>query len=359
MKKLLVNLGNRSYPVLIGPEVLGKSGHILAGLGFASPPIVVSNARVMRLHGKVLLDSLERVFGRAPVIRIGDGERFKNNSSVERIYRGLFRARADRRSWILAFGGGVVGDVAGFAAATYMRGIPYVGVPTTLLAQVDSSIGGKVGINCADGKNLIGAFHQPAAVLSDTGTLRTLPARELACGLYEAVKCGAIGSASLLRYLDRHLDDVLRCAPASVSRVVLDAARIKAEVVAHDEREVHARMILNFGHTVGHALEAATLYRRFRHGEAVAWGMVAAAQFGGLEGREARRLLGLIHRIGKLPSLGGISAGQVWSALQRDKKSASGKIRMVLLQRLGQAAVVDAVDPARLKGFLTSFLAHP
>jgi len=360
VRRLQVELGSRSYPVFVGPGLLANAGKILTRLGFAAPPVVVTNPLVLRLHGRVLLASLEHAFGRVPVVQIRDGERFKNQATLNRIYRGLFGARADRRSWIVAFGGGVVGDVVGFAAATYMRGIPFVGVPTTLLAQVDSSVGGKVGINMALGKNLIGAFHQPSAVLSDTTVLRTLPAREVASGIYEIVKCGAIRSEPLLGYLKRKLSAVRACEAPAIVHVILEAVRIKAEVVTRDEREANTRMILNYGHTIGHALEAATNYRRFRHGEAVAWGMMAAGELGCAMGRmrieEAQWLMRLIHRIESLPPLRGISAARVWNVLQRDKKFHGGKIRMVLLRRLGQPEIVDDFDPSRLRRLIADFL---
>lgn len=360
MRRLWVELGDRSYPVFIGPGVLEKAGKLLTSLGFATPPVVVTNPLVLRLHGKVLLASLEHVFGSLPVVQVGDGERFKSQRTLNRIHDGLFHARADRRSWIVAFGGGVVGDVAGFAAATYMRGIPFVGIPTTLLAQVDSSVGGKVGINTARGKNLIGAFHQPSAVLSDTVALRTLPARDVASGIYEIVKCGAIRLEPLLRYLERNLAAVLACEAPAIVHVILEAVRIKAQVVAHDEREAGIRMILNYGHTIGHALEAATSYRRFRHGEAVAWGMIAAAELGCATGRmrveDAERLMRLIRRIEPLPPMRGVSLARVWDALQHDKKVRDGKLRMVLLRRLGQPEIVDDLDPFRLRCLVADFL---
>lgn len=256
----------------------------------------------------------------------------------------------------------MVGDLAGFAAATFMRGIPLVNVPTTLLAQVDSAIGGKVGINVSQGKNLIGAFHQPRAVFSDIGTLRTLPRRERAAGLYEIVKCGAIRSRALLKYLEERLEDIHSCKPDALEHIILEASRVKAKIVSGDETESHLRMILNYGHTVGHALEAATEYRRFKHGEAVGWGMVAAVEFGRemdmLTPAEADRLVRLIHRIEKLPSLRGISAPSVWNALRRDKKIRAGEIRMVLLTRLGQAVVCDHIDPLHLRQFLGRFLSQ-
>jgi 3-dehydroquinate synthase len=360
MKTLHVDLGSRSYPVVVGEGLLKCAGRLLSGLGLTSSPMVVTNSTVWRLHGSALQYSLGDLWNPALVLSIGDGEQYKNHATLQRIYERLFRARADRRSWILAFGGGVVGDVAGFAAATFMRGIPYVSIPTTLLSQVDSSIGGKVGINVPQGKNLIGAFHQPSAVLSDTSVLRTLPRRELSAGLYEVLKCGAIRSEPLLSYLERRLAAILDCRPAALEHIVVAASRIKAEVVSRDEREQELRMVLNYGHTVGHALEAVTAYRRFKHGEAVAWGMIAALQFGralGLADREeTERLVRLIRRVAPLPPLGGIELTPLWNALRRDKKFRAGDIRMVLLPRLGRAKIVADIDPSSLRLFLKKFL---
>ncbi len=362
MKILRVAVPERVYSIMIGADILRQAGRILAGFNFACPPVIISNPTVLQLHGPVLLGSLEKSFGKAHVIRIGAGERYKNHATLLKIYQGLARAGADRRSWVLAFGGGVIGDIAGFAAATFMRGIPYVSVPTTLLAQVDSSIGGKVGVNLPQGKNLIGSFHQPWAVLSDTGVLRTLPRRELAAGLYEVVKAGAIRSERLLGYLERHLREVMDCRTAELQHIILEAARIKAEVVSRDEREKGLRMILNFGHTIGHALEAATRYERFKHGEAVAWGMIAGLRFGrelGLRPDESGRLEKLIQNVENLPSLRGIRCDAVWRALLRDKKFHSGHIQMVFLEQLGEAGIHFDIDPRKLQGFLRRFLAGP
>jgi 3-dehydroquinate synthase len=362
MRTLKVDLGTRSYPIFVGENLLGRAGSIFSGLGFSRPPIVLSNSTVLRLHGAGLIDSLERSFGEVPVIKIGDGERYKNHTTLLKIYDGLFRAKADRRSWLLAFGGGVIGDITGYAAATFMRGIPYASAPTTLLAQVDSSIGGKVGVNLSQGKNLIGSFHQPSAILSDTGILCTLPKRELASGIYEVVKTGAIRSEKLLGYLERNLQGILNCRASAMQHIVLEASRIKARVVSGDEREEDLRIILNYGHTVGHALEAATLYRRFKHGEAIAWGMIAALGFGSelglLDQEQAARLVELIHGVERLPSLNGISSAILWSALQRDKKFRSGCIRMVFLPRLGETEIRSDIDPFRLRSFLRMFLAN-
>jgi 3-dehydroquinate synthase len=362
MKRVRVDLEERSYPIMVGNGLLQQTGDLFKRLGFSRPPVVISNPRVLRFHGQPLLQSLERRFGPISVIRIRDGERFKNQVSLQHVYDQLFRARADRKSWLIAFGGGVVGDLAGFAAATYMRGIPYVNVPTTLLAQVDSSIGGKVGINVRQGKNLIGVFHQPSAVLTDTAVLSTLPSRELASGLFEVVKCAAIRSETLLRYLERRLPEIQSCQPHALEYVVLESCRIKAEVVSRDEREGKHRMILNYGHTVGHALEAATHYRKFTHGEAVAWGMLAALQFGSelgiLSSDQGDRLARLIRRVEELPALSGISFQALWQALSHDKKFGSARIRMILLPRLGASKICDDIDRARLKRFLKNFLAN-
>jgi 3-dehydroquinate synthase len=355
-----VELAERSYPIIVGRNLLPNAGAILARKGFKSAPVVITNRTVFKLHGDLFQKSLQRAYGEVPVIFIGDGEKYKNHATLFCIYDGMFRANADRRSWILAFGGGVVGDISGYAAATFMRGIPYVMAPTTLLAQVDSSIGGKVAINVQQGKNLIGSFHQPATVLSDTDALSTLPARELASGLYEVVKCGAIGSETLLRYVERHLSEILSCRPQALAHIVMEAARIKADVVARDEKESSIRMILNYGHTVGHALEAATSYGKFKHGEAVAWGMIAAIGFGRelglLRSDEAIRLTGIIRQISHLPSIDGISLNRMWNALVRDKKFQSGGIRMIFLPRLGEAQILTSIDPSSLRQFLRNFL---
>ncbi len=362
LNKFYVDLGERKYPIIAGQGILSEAGRLLAESGFKTAPIVVSNAKVWRLHGAVLERSLKKVFGSTSLIRIGDGERFKDHDTLLKIYQAMFRAHADRRSWILAFGGGVIGDIAGFAAATFMRGIRYVMVPTTLLAQVDSSVGGKVAINVKEGKNLIGAFYQPTAVLTDVAVLKTLPKRELASGLFEVIKSAAIRSESLLSYLESKLPEVLNCSPRETEEMVANTAKIKAEVVALDEKESGMRMILNYGHTVGHALETATDYRRFKHGEAVGWGMIAAIGYGRelglLQQEEASRLIRLIHRAGRLPSLSGISVGNLWDSLVRDKKFRSGSIRMVLLPRLGEAEIRDGIEPESLRQFLKIFLAE-
>ncbi len=360
MKTLTVNLKERSYRVVVGGGALARSGDILYRQGFRTAPVIVANGTVLRLHGDRLLGALRGAFGPSPLIRIPDGERYKNHQTLLKIYDGLFRARADRRSWILAFGGGVTGDIAGFAAATFMRGIRFVMVPTTLLSQVDSSIGGKTGINVPQGKNLVGAFYQPSAVIADTGVLETLPGRQLRSGLFEVLKCGAIRSRPLLDYIDRRLPDILDRHPGALEHIIVAAAGIKADVVALDETEGGLRMILNYGHTIGHAIEAAGGYRRFTHGEAVAWGMIAALGYGRelgvLGAEETGRLNRLIRKAGRLPAVGGLGPEEVWRALLRDKKFGGGDVRMVLLRGLGEGAVFNGIDARSLRRFLGRFL---
>jgi 3-dehydroquinate synthase len=362
MKTLDVNLGARSYTILVGGRALTRAAAVVEPLGFETAPIIITNRTVFELHGGSLLDGLKR-FGPSAIVEIGDGERFKSHQTLFKLYREMLRIRADRRSWILSLGGGVVGDIAGFAAATFMRGIRFVNAPTTLLAQVDSSVGGKVGINVPEGKNLVGAFHQPSAVLSDVSTLGTLPDRELGAGLFEVVKTAAIWSEPFVGYLERSLPRILERKANALEHVVVEACRVKAEVVSKDEREQSLRMILNFGHTVGHALEAATAYRRFKHGEAVGWGMLAALAFGRtlgrMDDRSVARLGRLISRVAPLPSLRGIGIEGVWTALCRDKKFRSGGIRMAMLSAIGRCEIVTDVDPDELRRFLVSFLASP
>jgi 3-dehydroquinate synthase len=360
VKTIRVLAKRSQYPIWIGQDLIHRTGELFTKEGLGSPPVVVTNETVWDLHGRALQRALRPNYGRVAKITIGDGERFKNRATLARIHDGLFELHADRHSWILAFGGGVVGDIAGFAAATYMRGISVVHIPTTLLSQVDSAIGGKVGIDVPQGKNLIGAFHQPRAVLSDPTVLKTLPERELAAGLYEVVKYGAIRSASLMQFLDKHLEKILSGDGSALERIVAECSGIKADVVSADEKEAGLRMILNFGHTVGHALESATHYRRFRHGEAVAWGMVAALGFGsrmGLAGEgEASTIIRLIHRVERLPGLHGIEFREVWNALERDKKFRGGKIRLILLRRIGESEIRGDIDPERLRKYLRTFL---
>jgi 3-dehydroquinate synthase len=313
---------------------------------------IVSSPTVWRLHGA----DLQRTMGGGEAILIPDGERYKTLHSVSRIYEALIRAGADRGSALVALGGGVVGDTAGFAAATFLRGITLVHVPTTLLAQVDSSIGGKVGVNHALGKNLIGAFHQPAVVLVDPLLLKTLPRREFRSGLYEVVKYGMIASRGLFERVRTHTKAIFARDPVQLVPTIVESCRIKADVVSRDEREGGLRRILNFGHTVGHALEAATHYRRFRHGEAIALGMLAAADLakarGALAAQDERALAGLIAALGPLPSAADLSIPVVLDAVRRDKKVVNGRLHFVIAVEIGATTTVDDVTEDELVAVL-------
>src|SRR5438477_7455097 len=272
-QRLDVSTPSRRYAITLGEGILDRLTHVLDEIGAPARRFVVSSPLVWRFHGQRFA-----AVTRAEPILVPDGERFKQLPTVGRVYEALIRANADRASTLITFGGGVIGDLAGFAAASYLRGIPLVHVPTTLLAQVDSSIGGKVGVNHALGKNLIGAFYQPHGVLIDPSVLGTLPRREFRAGLYEVIKYGMTSSASLFDRIARDRTAIFTREPEALLPVIAESCRIKASVVSADEREAGLRRILNFGHTAGHAIEAVTKYRRYRHGEAVAYGMLVAAQ---------------------------------------------------------------------------------
>jgi len=293
-----------------------------------------------------------RSFAEPPIaLFLPPGEEHKNIKNVERLTREMVRAGGDRGSLLIAFGGGIVGDVGGFVAAVFMRGIPYVQIPTTFLAQVDSSVGGKVGVNLPEGKNLVGSFLQPRAVFADIGVLGTLSDRELRAGLMESVKAGIIRDRALVRFMEQRADAILQREPKALERVIAASIRMKADVVRRDEREGGLRMILNFGHTVGHALEQATRYKTMLHGEAVAWGMVAALAVarrrGTITGAQMERLEKLVYRYGSLPKLK-VSAGRVLAATGSDKKNVGGVRRFVLPIGIGDAGVVEDVTAAEL-----------
>jgi 3-dehydroquinate synthase len=350
--RLDLHTGERSSTILIAENIVDRLPVVLDAQRIGPRRFIVSNPVVWRLHG----EQIQRAFGGVEPILIPDGERFKTLQSVSRIYDALIRANADRASVLIAIGGGVIGDTAGFAAATFLRGIPLVHVPTTLLAQVDSSIGGKVGVNHALGKNLIGAFHQPALVVIDPAMLRTLPRREFRSGLYEVVKYGMIASRPLFNRVAGETKAIFDRDPAVLGPAIVESARIKADVVAKDEREAGLRRILNYGHTVGHALEAVTKYRRFRHGEAIGYGMLAAADLavarGALADSERQALAGLITLLGPLPPIADLPIGDVLDAVRRDKKVVHGRLHFVIAIQIGAAMTVDDVTEDELRGVL-------
>jgi 3-dehydroquinate synthase len=319
---------------------------------------VLTSAPIWELWG----DCMQRSFPEAPVtLFLEPGEEHKTIKSVESLLRQMARAGGDRGSLLIAFGGGIVGDVGGFLAAIFMRGIPYVQVPTTFLAQVDSSVGGKTGVNLPEGKNLVGSFYHPLAVFADIGVLATLPERELRAGLMESVKAAIIRDRALARYLEEHAGDVLGGDAKALEKVIAASIRIKAGVVNRDERESGLRMILNFGHTVGHALEQVTGYKLLLHGEAVGWGMVAALYLarerGTISGRQFERLERLIHLYGPLPELK-LRAARVVAAACGDKKNVGGVRRFVLPVGIGDAGVVEDVTAVDLEAAVGYMLAR-
>ena len=342
------------YQVLIGRGLVTELGGLLGDPKAATATIVVSCPPVWRRHGA----KLRAIVGREKPMLIPDGERAKTLATVEKIYDAMIRRRLDRSATLVAFGGGVVGDVAGFAAATYLRGIRLVQVPTTLLAQVDSAIGGKVGVNLPEGKNLVGSFHAPALVVCDPDVLKTLPRREFRAGLFEVVKYGAIASRQLFERISTSLTAIFNQEPAVLSDVIADCCRIKARVVELDEREAGPRRVLNFGHTVGHALEAITKYRRFLHGEAVAYGMLAAARLsvarGLLTPEEEARLQDVITRMGALPLVTDLSIRPALEAITHDKKVMGGRLHFVLARGLGATAIVSDVEPKEIAAAMNS-----
>ena len=342
-----VRAGSRPSIVHIAEGLAARLPAVLDEARIAARRFVVSSPVIWKLHGPAL-----QTVTKAEVILLPDGERYKTLQSAARIYEALIRSEADRGSVVVAVGGGVVGDVAGFAAATYLRGITLVHVPTTLLAQVDSSIGGKVGVNHQLGKNLIGAFHQPALVVTDPLLLATLPRREFRSGLYEVVKYGMIASRDLFDRIVRDSRAIFARDPAVLLPAIIESCRIKADVVSADERESGPRRVLNFGHTVGHALEAITKFRRFRHGEAIAYGMIAAADLavrrGALAPRERQALVELITQLGPLPPIADLSAAQVVEAVRRDKKVVNGRLHFVICIEIGATTIVDDVTEDEL-----------
>jgi len=336
-----------SYEILIAAGLLDTLEKRLTKLTSGKLPkiFIVTSPEIWGLWSKTVLGS----FKESPtVLFLPPGERHKRLASVESLAQQLAESGADRDSLLLALGGGVIGDITGFLAAIYMRGIRYVQLPTTLLAQVDSSLGGKTGVNLLAGKNLIGSFHHPLAVLADTNTLATLPAAELRAGLQESIKSGIIYNAKLFRFMEQNSDAILSGNPAALTRVVTASIRVKADVVSKDERESGLRMILNFGHTLGHAIEAATGYKKLLHGEAVGWGSIAATYVslhrGTITQKEADRIISTILMYGPLPRFTA-KAEKLVTLTYSDKKTRSGKRAFVLAKGIGATEIaLDVTD---------------
>jgi 3-dehydroquinate synthase len=353
MRTVRVELGNRAYDILIGPKLLDDIGSTFRERGIGQRIFVITNPVVFDLYGEGVMSSLAAAGFKVVHLQIPDGEPSKSLHTVENIYTYLIAQKADRRSTLVALGGGVTGDIVGFVAATFLRGIPYVQLPTTLLAQVDSSVGGKTGVNHRLGKNLIGAFYQPHLVCVDTKTLSSLPVREFRSGLYEVIKYGLIYDREFFDFIADNLPAILSREGTFLERIISRCCEIKAQVIAIDEREENLRRILNFGHTMGHALEAATEYERFKHGEAVAYGMLAAAHLSHREGLIDESTLERISRaicaVGSLPSAADISFDQLSAAMRRDKKREEDQIVFVLLDKIGQTEIRSGFEETLLE----------
>ena len=354
--EIVVELGARRYRILIGAGLLGQPQHWLDAIG-GRHLLVISDENVAPLYASRISAGLA---GRKlSQLMLPPGETHKTLDSVATIFDALAEMGASRDATIIALGGGVIGDLAGFAAACWMRGIAFVQMPTTLLAMVDSSVGGKTGVNLAQGKNLVGAFHQPRAVVMDTDTLATLPPRELVAGFAEVVKYGALGDADFFAWLEGNASALLAREPAALTHAIATSCRHKAAIVAHDETEQGERALLNFGHTFAHALETASGYGTLLHGEAVAIGMVLAAQLSTQLGRasvaDAERLAAVLARFG-LPTAipAGLDADVLIALMQLDKKNLSGRLRLILWRGIGQAEIVPDVDEAAIRDVLTT-----
>ena len=350
-QRVEIDLGERSYAILIGASLLGEAA-TYAALPAASSALIVSNVTVAPLYAQRLQAALQRRFKTIHLVMLPDGEVYKDWATLQLIFDALLQNGCDRKTVLFALGGGVVGDMTGFAAASYMRGVPFVQVPTTLLAQVDSSVGGKTGINHPLGKNMIGAFYQPQLVVCDLEVLATLPNRELSAGLAEVIKYGPIADMVFFDWIETNLDALLDKEPAALAHAIRRSCEIKAWVVAQDERESGLRAILNFGHTFGHAIESGLGYGEWLHGEAVGCGMVMAARLsqrlGLIDQAFVERLTRLIGRAGlavRAPLLSSTdNAGRYLELMRIDKKSEAGEIRFVLISEPGKAALRSAPE---------------
>lgn len=334
-----VRTPHTSYPNVVQRGVLARvEEYVPRDTGKV---FIVTTEDVWRLHGEKIRAQFEE--GSYRVLIFAGGEANKRLSSLETLADQMLHFGADRKSIVIGFGGGIVTDLSGFLAAVFMRGIPVLQIPTTLLAQVDAATGGKTGVNLAGGKNLIGSFHQPRAVLIDPDVISTLPAREYRAGLFEIVKCGVIRDPELFRLMEQRSEEVLSAAPEVVDSLISSAVKIKAEVVSADEREGDLRRILNFGHTIGHAIEAETEYIRFLHGEAIAWGMLAAARLSALlnllSDSDFERIRATVCRYGPLPSARDLQPERLFARLASDKKTMKGKVHFVLPTSIGEVTI--------------------
>ncbi len=344
MERIKVALDDRSYDIIICSDCIKDTGNYIKDIGLKDKICIVTNQRINNLYGKRITGYLKKA-GFAPFsILIPDGERYKNLKTVSDIYDKLISYKIERNSSLIALGGGVIGDITGFAAATYLRGIPYIQMPTTLLAQVDSSVGGKTGVDHKKGKNLIGAFYQPRLVLIDINTLQSLPKREFRAGMAEIVKYGVIADEGFLNYLEENLEDILSLKKDRLLHIVKRSCEIKARIVEKDEKEITGkRAILNFGHTFGHAIETITGYKKYKHGEAVAIGMVMASKLAYrmniCDVHVYLRIKRLLNRIGLPTEIERLNSKEALKIMELDKKVSEGKIKFILPKRIGEVII--------------------
>lgn len=351
MESIKVDLGDRSYPIYLGSGILKEFGSTYRRFFKGKKVIIITNPTVGALYFKAVNDSLRKEGIEVNRLDVPDGEEYKTLSWTSRLFDKLISLKADRQTPLIALGGGVIGDLTGFVAATYLRGVPFIQVPTTLLAQVDSSVGGKTGVNHKKGKNLIGAFYQPGFVFIDVDTLKTLDKRELRAGLAEVIKYGVISDPKLFKYLEDHLNEILTLDRESLLHIIKRSCAIKASVVEADEREADLRAILNFGHTFGHAVEAVTKYKEFKHGEAVAVGMIYAAalsnRLGLCDKKVVERVAGLIKKVGLPIEAPDFPRKNFLKVMEIDKKVVGGDIRFVLVEGVGKVRI-EKVDISTL-----------
>lgn len=352
MKVIRIDLDERSYDILVGQDLISSVGGFLSRLVSSRTVVVVTHPSINKLYGDTLRAGLEREGFRAITLEAPEGESCKSLQQAEKLYDRLIDSHCGRDTPLIALGGGVIGDLTGFVAATYLRGVPYIQVPTTLLSQVDSSVGGKTAVNHERGKNLIGAFYQPRLVTIDLDTLKSLPKDEFRAGLAEIIKYGIIEDADLFAFLETNAEKIIQQDYECLQHIIETSCSIKASVVEKDEKESRLRMILNFGHTIGHAIEALTSYSRFKHGEAVAIGMVYAARFSRNTGQCAddvvQRIQALIQKFGFSIQLPDFSPEQYIESMYLDKKAVDKKIRFITVTEIGSVKIADAVSERSL-----------
>jgi 3-dehydroquinate synthase len=345
-----VNLAERSYIIYIDTGLLKNVGNILTEIGVGHDVVVITNPKVGYFYADTLVAQLKETGFEPKVIEIPDGEEYKNLKTVAYLYDKLTEIHAHRKTTLIALGGGVIGDIVGFVAATFMRGIPFVQIPTTLLAQVDSSVGGKTGVNLTTAKNMVGAFWQPQVVIIDPDVLKTLSLRELKSGLSEVIKYGMIKDADFFEYLEKNINQIERLETSAMIHIIASSCKIKAEVVESDEREEGLRAILNFGHTIGHAIESQTSYKIFRHGEAISIGMATAAKIAARLGmfpkKDVSRLITLLQMAGLPARFKDLSPNDLLQAMSLDKKRVSHEhIRFILPKKIGCVMMVEDLSP--------------